>query len=275
MKLRYLGTAAAEGFPALFCSCEKCKTARAKGNKNIRTRSQAAVDGRLLVDLPCDTLWHMTANGMDVLDFTTLLITHVHSDHFYPSELSWLQRGYSHPSADWHGLDVVASVDAAAQLSAYVEKSDGTLRFTLASPFVPVEKDGYLITPLKANHGTANPLIYLIQKDGRTLLYAHDTDTFPDETYGYLLNNGIRIDLLSLDCTEGAMESLPYEGHLCLGTATALRARMERDGLLTGSSVTVLNHFSHNGLNAVYDDFLPLAQREGFLVSYDGMEITV
>gem|GEM_PF-4622368 len=27
MRLKYLGTAAAEAFPALFCSCEQCKAA--------------------------------------------------------------------------------------------------------------------------------------------------------------------------------------------------------------------------------------------------------
>lgn len=34
----------------------------------------------------------------------------------------------------------------------------------------------------------------------------------------------------------------------------------------------VLNHFSHNG-NAVYDDFSHIAGKNGFLVSYDGMEL--
>ena len=28
MKLKYLGTAAAEGYPAMFCNCENCKKAQ-------------------------------------------------------------------------------------------------------------------------------------------------------------------------------------------------------------------------------------------------------
>ncbi len=41
MKLQYLGTAAAEGWPALFCDCYSCRRARIAGGRNIRTRSQA------------------------------------------------------------------------------------------------------------------------------------------------------------------------------------------------------------------------------------------
>ena len=38
MKIRFLGTAAAEGWPAVFCACESCKRAERLGGKDIRTR---------------------------------------------------------------------------------------------------------------------------------------------------------------------------------------------------------------------------------------------
>ena len=50
MKLKYLGTAAAEGYPAMFCNCENCRKAFAKGGKNIRSRIQALVEDALLID---------------------------------------------------------------------------------------------------------------------------------------------------------------------------------------------------------------------------------
>ena len=50
MKLTYLGTAAAEGWPAAFCNCDGCRAARRLGGRNIRTRSQALVDDALLLD---------------------------------------------------------------------------------------------------------------------------------------------------------------------------------------------------------------------------------
>jgi hypothetical protein len=74
MVLQYLGTAAAEGWPGLFCACEHCEIARTRGGRNIRTRSQAIVfaeksgegdpDQRLLVDFPPDTYHHVLAHGL-------------------------------------------------------------------------------------------------------------------------------------------------------------------------------------------------------------------
>ena len=55
MKLTYLGTAAAEAVPAIFCNCEICKEARKLGGKNVRTRSQALINDDLLLDFPAGT----------------------------------------------------------------------------------------------------------------------------------------------------------------------------------------------------------------------------
>ena len=84
MKLKYLGTAAAEGIPALFCECEVCKKSREKGGRNIRTRSQAIVDDTLLIDFPADTYMHALNNGIDLTYINHCIVTHAHADHFYP-----------------------------------------------------------------------------------------------------------------------------------------------------------------------------------------------
>ena len=44
MKIKYLGTAAYEGVPALFCRCEVCRGSRAAGGRNVRSRQQAILD---------------------------------------------------------------------------------------------------------------------------------------------------------------------------------------------------------------------------------------
>ena len=49
MKFQYLGTAAAEGIPAFVCNCENCVRSREIGGRALRTRSQAIVDGKLLI----------------------------------------------------------------------------------------------------------------------------------------------------------------------------------------------------------------------------------
>ncbi|MBQ8758128.1 MAG: hypothetical protein IJZ20_00370 [Clostridia bacterium] len=83
MKLKYYGTAAAEGVPALYCSCEVCKYSKIKGGKNIRTRSQALVDGRLLIDMPPDTLYHYQFMDLPLSQIKNVLITHKHADHLH------------------------------------------------------------------------------------------------------------------------------------------------------------------------------------------------
>lgn len=65
MKIKYLGTAAYEGVPALFCNCEVCKKSRAAGGKNIRTRSQAVIDDKIMIDFNPDTVTHTLNYGID------------------------------------------------------------------------------------------------------------------------------------------------------------------------------------------------------------------
>ena len=65
MKIKYLGTAAYEGVPSLFCGCETCKKSLEAGGKNLRTRSQALIDGQLLIDFPPDTLVHSQTYKLD------------------------------------------------------------------------------------------------------------------------------------------------------------------------------------------------------------------
>ena len=87
MKLQYLGTSAAEGWPAPFCACEACERARKRGGKDLRTRSQALVDDRILIDLPGDTLAHANQFAIDLSKVNHLLITHSHLDHFSAFDL--------------------------------------------------------------------------------------------------------------------------------------------------------------------------------------------
>lgn len=54
MIFRYMGTAAAEGIPALFCQCDVCRRAAEAGGRNIRGRSGAMINGKILIDFPAD-----------------------------------------------------------------------------------------------------------------------------------------------------------------------------------------------------------------------------
>ena len=273
MKLRYLGTAAAEGIPALFCSCDDCKKAWALGGKNIRSRSQVLVNDDLLIDLPPDNFAHTVRFGLDLTTVRYLLISHRHSDHFYYTDLQYIRKGYSAPPSDW-SLHVYGSPDIALEVTDFAQLSGGQLVYKEVQPFVPFSVGQYTVTALKAYHGTDNPYIYIITDGKSTMLYGHDTDIFPDETWEYLKAAKIRFDLVSLDCTGAAAEDLSYHNHMCLGRNRRCREMILVAGLADADTQFVLNHFSHNGLHSCYDDFAPIAEKEGFLTSYDGMEIT-
>ena len=49
---------------------------------------------------------------------------------------------------------------------------------------------------------------------------------------------------------------------------------MKKEHMITQQSRIIANHISHNGLIS-YDDAVTVANRLGFIVSYDGMEINV
>ena len=78
MKILFMGTAAAEGVPALFCQCSHCRYAWEHGGKEIRGRCGAMIDGRLKIDFGPDSYAHMLKYHLDYLSMRALLITHAH-----------------------------------------------------------------------------------------------------------------------------------------------------------------------------------------------------
>lgn len=273
MKIQFLGTAAAEGFPAPFCTCEKCNRARKLGGKNLRTRSQALIDGKLLIDLNADTLSHTLRFGIDLSGVNHCLITHDHIDHWGKDDICNLRRHFTHAPEGWEGFTVFGSSDLLPLLEEVAKLDTLWLHHRIVEPFAPFRVGAYTVTALKAHHGTAHPYVYAISNGSKAMLYGHDTDIFKEETWDHLKESGLHFDLVSLDCTEGAMEELSYHGHGCLGRDIRFRAMLKEAGVADENTVFVLNHFSHNGFHACYDDFAPIAAKEGFLTSYDGLSL--
>lgn len=274
MKFKYLGTAAAEGIPAVYCTCKVCQIARELGDKELRTRSQALVDGELLLDFPCDTYWHIVTHGIDLAKIKHILITHTHGDHFYPVDMNYTRKGFACLPEDFEPVTVYGNQEVGAGM--HVDENnfmnpDRRTRFALAKPFESFQTGNFLVTPLPARHGTKDPLIYLLQKDGKSILYAHDTGLIFPEVIRFLKEKGVVLDLLSLDCT-GADKAIDYDSHMNLERNIVCRNELQEAGIVSDHTVCVVNHFSHNG-GRLYKDFVEIAGKEGFLVSYDGLEI--
>ena len=273
MELTYLGTAAAEGIPCAFCSCATCQEARRLGGRNIRTRSQALIDGQLLLDLGADTYLHNMYGKLDLRQVRACLITHVHSDHLYAEELDNRRPDFAHMEEEFP-LTVYGSAEAIEQVQERIKGpalDSGRIRLETVEPFVPFTAAGYTVTALPAQHGTRQPLVYIIQKDGKALLYAHDTSSFDEETWNWLENSGVHLDLVSIDCTAGIVP-INYRGHMNFERDVAFAERLRQAGVIDDRTRLIANHFSHNG-HINYDAAQEPTVNCGFEISYDGMTV--
>ena len=85
----------------------------------------------------------------------------------------------------------------------------------------------------------------IIEKDGNSILYAHDTGYFLDETWEYIEKSNIKFDFVALDCTSILNENA-YNNHMGLKACCDVKERLLKKNA-TESTVFCLHHFSHNG----------------------------
>ncbi|MDR0670281.1 MAG: hypothetical protein LBF95_09390 [Treponema sp.] len=272
MELRYLGTGAAEGIPATFCACPVCTEAARRGGREIRTRSQALLDGKILIDFPPDAYAHYLTHRFDLPAVEHILVTHSHTDHFYPQEFELRSAGYVHeapPLLRVYGNDKVGRV----LFDALPEKEHEACRlvFRLIRPFERFEAGGYLVTPLTARHDPSEGcLFYLVERGDTALLYAHDTGFFPPETWEFLRSARPRLGLVSLDCTTAAFKE--GTNHMGLPDVVLVREKLLEMGLAGEHTAFVLNHFSHNG-GLLHQELCGKARDLGFAVAWDGLSV--
>ena len=279
MHLKYYGTAAAEGIPGMFCTCPVCRESLRRGGRNIRTRSQALVDGRLLIDFPPDTYDHMLRYGLDLPSIKTLLITHAHQDHLYAEDFENRKPGFAHAGEVDRRLEDPLRVYATAKAMAYVRAADGdrlekrgVIELHEIAAYAPFTVDDFIVTAMTAGHSAAHgPVIYAIAREGKSMLYANDTGYFPEETWDYLEREKPAFNFVSLDCTGMVMKDYRH-GHMCLEVNAEVRQRLASLGCADERTLFCAHHFSHNG-GLIHDELVNEAAKYGFLVSYDGMEI--
>lgn len=274
MKLTFYGTAAAEGVPALYCDCSTCESARRLRGKNLRTRSQALVNDDLLIDFPPDTYLHVLNYGLPLHKIFNIIITHSHSDHLYIKDILMRSPGYSNlknpqPLNIYGSVSVVDTLMKNNGIAGMAER--GVLNITVLKAFETVNVDGYKITPLMADHqNEEEAFIYLIEKDNKTILYAHDTGFFPNETMEYLKKSRPHIDFATFDCCYSLRHC--ERGHMGFDEVLVMKKRLVDIGAINENTVCCVNHFSHNA-GGLYEDMEARVSKHGFITSYDGMEV--
>lgn len=276
MKVKFLGTIAAEGGPALFCNCAYCKEAARRGGKDIRTRSQMLINEDLLVDFPADTYLHKLQFGLDLSKVRYLLITHSHRDHFYPEDLfcHGSQNAYNmvEETLDIYGNQATKDFfDLVAQGRAQRDVLS-TLKWNVVSEFAHVQTERYEFWSLKAQHmKNENALFYLIKQGDKAFLQCNDTGCLFEENYEFLSSLGVKIDCVALDCTMGANER-PYWGHMNLKECLETVERMRKSNFVKSNTRFVLTHFCHSG-KMFHEEYEAYCKPYGVEIAYDGMDV--
>ena len=273
MKIKFLGTAAAEGVPAFFCTCDTCKRAREIGGNEIRTRSQSLIDGDLMMDFTGDTYFHSMRDGIDLTHIHHYIITHNHMDHFCPEDIGMLKPGFANLPQDMPPYNFYAGEEIIEILTPLANAIPNRLKLHTLYPFQKAEFDFGSVVPLKATHGTKTPLIYIIEKKEKRIFYSLDTGLLHPETMEYLFKEKPYFDIIIFDCCFGNKENIGKGNtHMCFGDIKRLAQKMRENGMVDDNTKLCVNHFSHNGTDVLYEN-RAVYEDLGYIMSCDGLEI--
>ena len=272
MKFMFYVTGASEAFPAMFCDCQWCSAARNLGGKNIRTRSSCQVDDDLLIDFSADSYMHSVCGGLDMRKIRSILFTHSHGDHFYMQDLLTIR-----PPMAWREdrfvLQLYGTEGCAQGFNQAVGNRDvkQDLHFQTLELWKTVTIGDYEVTPLKAKHDAKETcFIYVIAREGKTLLYGHDSAFFEEDTWKALRND--HFNCVVLDCTS-IMEPHAFNHHMGFEDNVAVKKRMLGEGMVNDQTTFISTHFAHTygPLQARLEE---LFAKDGFIPAWDGMEVT-
>lgn len=281
MFLKLLGSAAAEGWPALFCTCDACRQARLRGGKDLRRRTTYQLGATVHVDWGPDSYASMINFGLDYAPLEHLFVTHAHSDHWAPRELAYRRHGYSRV-AENSRLGVYGNSHVhEALLETNPDLELITTDFHPVTPYEPIELGSeFTAYGFPASHSSEEEMAlnYLFMYRGRGLVIGNDTGWWRPEVWDFLQTFPLRV--VVMDCTSGPLGTGPKDTqtswvgthHLNCEWVVEVRDELARRGALTPDHTFLANHFSHNGgwLHHELEEFFLHRQ---ILVGYDGLEV--
>ena len=312
MRITFLGTAAAEGYPALWCRCERCVTARARGGKNLRYRASALVNDDLLIDPGPDVLASAIRLGLDLAPVQACLVTHPHTDHLEASTFFWRRKGFV--ATGLPELAVYASgasidrmlrlerreIDPAAiriqphRIGAFQRLAistggelPGDPRFGdsgAEAPRTPPRR--YSVWTFAASHAepAIEPMFFAIRQDegpeiapgssGKALLYSTDTGPYSEETWAALERLGREGVRFDITAIDSTSGLGPdSKGHMNIRQMAWHQNELRRRGLLRERCQRFAHHFSHNG-TPPYEELEQHLTTLEVAPSYDGLVVT-
>ena len=308
MKLTFLGTSAGEFYPAMWCHCPSCEYARTHRGRNLRRHSCALLDDDVMIDFSSHAFITADELGLDLTGIRTLLVTHDHADHFDPLNLitriipseagAWydppkafepsstdeyvgprftrlpLLSVYGHQSVyeALHRGNV--HIGGFGQEDAPGDERLFSMRFHALSrgETVVTEAGGLRVTAVVSHHAVPGHVYnYIIERGGRTLLYACDCGGYDEDMLELLKRH--RYDCVVFEGTFG-LRKRHDAGHMDLEKDERMLAFFTDHGLWTGEPRFVLTHLAPHSCPP-YDLYRPIVEERGMILSYDGMVLEI
>lgn len=279
MRFTFLGTGAAEGYPALFCNCVNCSEARALGGRNLRKRSTALINDDLLIDLGPDLIASIQQVSIDLTSIRYILQTHSHSDHLDANNITCRLPGYTStplPETEWYATDSVFKAAAHMLWQEQLSREDlATAHLSLHSIEAgqQFEVGPYQVSSIPATHGGAHEqcLLYLIGDGRSTIFYCTDTGLLSEEAWRLLHADGRTIDMVAMDETMG-IGGEPDPEHLNMDGFLQQLQRLRAEGLLASTARIFAHHISHER-NPIHPKLAEIFAPHGVAVPYDGLAV--
>ena len=245
------------------------------------------IDEELLIDIGPSCFDNAARFGVNLSKLKTLLVTHPHEDHLYPQHLRWRNTDESLLPLTYvekmrHGGPRFTDIP---QLNIY---GNSFVMETLRKSLDDMEElkinlheikegkeektDGYRILPVRGNHGSQRGFShsYIIQKDGKTVLYALDSGSYDEDQFALIQE--YQYDAVIMEGTTGLNEQ--YGGHMCLVNNIRIRERLKENKCLRENSRFLLTHLSPHWCPP-HDWYESIVASEGLELAYDGLQIEI
>ena len=287
-KITVLGSAAAEGIPAIFCACETCKQAWKNGGKDLRLRTSYQLGEFVRIDFGPDAMVQDHRYNLHSEKLRHITVTHSHEDHFDTTLFGYRKNSFSKIDPD-NTLHVYGGTGVMRKLNQAAWNWGKTIGFNgdfscikmkdhELKAFEPVELPDVDMTiyPLKADHmvtiATEEPFFYIIRWEDKYLMVANDTGYFFDENWEYLAKMNIKLSVVFNDCTNCGYDR--ERNHMSGKFVIDTRNRLAELGLVDENTRYFVNHFSHNG-HMTHSQLEEYFNPHGIGVCFDGLEVNL
>jgi phosphoribosyl 1,2-cyclic phosphate phosphodiesterase len=278
MKIKFLGTGAAEGFPAMFCSCPNCQAARSLGESEVRTRTQVIIDDDLSIDFPPEAYVHSLKFGVNLSNLKYLIVTHSHMDHFYSHD--FILRGYKYAALQEelltiYGNDEVKKVFDECTRRELKEEVAPHICLNVIKPYQTFYAGDYKIITIPAQHSLQEEaLLFYVERGGKGYLHLHDSGMISDEALAFLAKKKAKACAVAFDCTFLDNSNGLTARHMSIEENMLVKQKLKELGVIDDDTKLIITHFSHNA-NPTRSRLKDIEKTYNVIAAYDGLQVEI